>query len=53
VLRLLAEDPAIHDWVGTRGDKLWQGAAQACNALEKYPGSQEPNETVRSYRMGK
>ncbi|GAB1315686.1 6-hydroxytryprostatin B O-methyltransferase [Madurella fahalii] len=45
VSRLLAEDPVIHDWVGASNDDLWQGAAQTCNALEKYPGSQEPNET--------
>jgi hypothetical protein len=46
VSRLLAEDPVIHDWVGASNDDLWQGAAQTCRALEKYPGSQEPNETV-------
>ncbi|KAI1380433.1 S-adenosyl-L-methionine-dependent methyltransferase [Hypoxylon crocopeplum] len=45
VSRLLAEDQAIHDWVGASTDDLWQAAAQTCNAMEKYPGSQEPNET--------
>lgn len=48
VSRLLAEDPVIHDWVGASTDDLWQGAAQTCNALAQYPGSQEPNETVSS-----
>lgn len=46
VSRLLAENQGIHDWVGTSTDDLWQSAAQTCNALAKYPGSQEPNETV-------
>ncbi|KAK4041920.1 S-adenosyl-L-methionine-dependent methyltransferase [Parachaetomium inaequale] len=54
VSRLLAEDPVIHDWVGASNDDLWQGAAQTCSALEKYPGSQEPNETFpeRARRFG-
>lgn len=46
VSRLLAEDQVIHDWVGASTDDLWQAAAQTCNALAKYPGSQEPNRTV-------
>ncbi|CAJ2505647.1 Uu.00g130410.m01.CDS01 [Anthostomella pinea] len=45
VSRLLAEDQVIYDWVGASTDDLWQGAAQTCNALEKFPGSQESNET--------
>ncbi|KAK4206754.1 S-adenosyl-L-methionine-dependent methyltransferase [Rhypophila decipiens] len=45
VSRLLAEDKVIHDWVGASTDDLWQSASQTCNALTKYPGSQEPNET--------
>ncbi|KAM7206072.1 S-adenosyl-L-methionine-dependent methyltransferase [Naviculisporaceae sp. PSN 640] len=48
VSRLLAEDKVIHDWVGASTDDLWQSASQTCNALTKYPGSQEPNETVFS-----
>ncbi|KAK7730360.1 hypothetical protein SLS53_009060 [Cytospora paraplurivora] len=53
VSRLLAEDQVIHDWVGASTDDLWQAAAQTCNALAKYPGSQEPNETAstRPFRM--
>ncbi|KAI1427098.1 S-adenosyl-L-methionine-dependent methyltransferase [Xylaria sp. FL1777] len=45
VSRLLAEDQVIHDWVSASTDDLWQAAAQTCNALDKWPGSQEPNET--------
>lgn len=47
VSRLLAEDEALHDWVGASTDDLWQAAAQTCNAITKWPGSQEPNETVQ------
>jgi len=46
VSRLLAEDQGMHDWVGASTDDLWQSASQLCNALVKYPGSEEPNETV-------
>lgn len=43
--RLLAEDPGVHDFVATCADDLWQAAAQTCNAMVKFPGSEEPNET--------
>ena len=45
VSKLLAEDQQMHDWVGASTDELWQGAAQTVNALIKYSGSQEPNQT--------
>lgn len=44
--RLLAENPGVHDFVATCTGELWQAAAQTCNALVKFPGSEEPNETV-------
>lgn len=46
VSRLLAEDPGLHDYVSTFSDELWQAAAQTCNAMTKFPGSEEPTETV-------
>ncbi|KAI3325057.1 S-adenosyl-L-methionine-dependent methyltransferase [Xylariaceae sp. AK1471] len=54
VSRLLAEDQVTHDWVAASTDDLWQAAAQTCNALEKWPGSEEPNETFpeRARRFG-
>ncbi|KAK3689903.1 S-adenosyl-L-methionine-dependent methyltransferase [Podospora appendiculata] len=45
ISRLLAEDNLISDWAGAATDDLWQAAAQTCNALAKYPGSEEPNTT--------
>jgi len=44
--RILAEDSQMADWVGVNTDELWQAASQTVNAMVKYPGSQEPNETV-------
>ncbi|KAI8630535.1 S-adenosyl-L-methionine-dependent methyltransferase [Xylariaceae sp. FL1651] len=49
VSRLLAKDQAIHDWVAASTDDLWQAAAQTCNAVEKWPGSEEPNETFSKF----
>ncbi|GAW18307.1 hypothetical protein ANO14919_077820 [Xylariales sp. No.14919] len=43
--RLLAQDPGVHDYVAACTDELWQASAQTCNAMEKYPGSEEPTET--------
>lgn len=46
VSKLLAEDPQLVDWVAVNCDELWQAGSQAINAMVKFPGSQEPNETV-------
>jgi hypothetical protein len=43
---LLAHDSQTADWVGASTDELWQAASQTINAMVKYPGSQEPNQTV-------
>ncbi|KAH9885690.1 S-adenosyl-L-methionine-dependent methyltransferase [Xylariomycetidae sp. FL2044] len=43
--RLLAQDAGVHDFVATCSDELWQAAAQTCNAMTNFPGSEEPNET--------
>jgi len=44
--RLLAEDDRLHDWVGVNADEFWPGAAMTCRAMDKWPGSEEVNETV-------
>lgn len=44
--RLLAEDQQMSDWVGASTGELWQAASQTVNAMVKFPGSQEPNQTV-------
>jgi len=49
--RLLAEDSQLADWVGVNSDELWQSAAQTVNAMAKYPGSQEPTQTVEQSRF--
>ncbi|KAI0199447.1 S-adenosyl-L-methionine-dependent methyltransferase [Astrocystis sublimbata] len=43
--RLLAEDAGVHDYIATCSDELWQAAAQQCNAMVRFPGSQEPSQT--------
>ena len=43
----LAEDAQLADWVGV-STELWETAAHTINAMEKFPGSQEPHETVSS-----
>ena len=44
--RLLAEDAQLRDWVSASTSEMWQAAAQTVNALVRFPGSQEPNQTV-------
>ncbi len=44
--RLLAEDEQMLDWVSASTSELWQAASQTVTAMVKFPGSQEPNQTV-------
>ncbi len=46
VSRLLVEDDMTADRVGAGADEFWQASSQTCNALEKYPDSEELNEAV-------
>ena len=43
--RVLAEDSQMLDWVGAVTEDIWPATTQAINALVRYPGSQEANET--------
>ncbi|KAF2972996.1 hypothetical protein GQX73_g664 [Xylaria multiplex] len=45
VSRLLAEEKPIFDWLATNCNELWKAAAHTCEAWEKYPESDEPNQT--------
>ncbi|KAI0157409.1 S-adenosyl-L-methionine-dependent methyltransferase [Xylariaceae sp. FL1272] len=45
VSRLLAENNVLHDWVGANVDELWPASAHACDAIDKWPASEEPTET--------
>lgn len=45
--RLMSESPQMADWIAVGTGELWQAAAMTVQAMKKYPGSQEPNETVR------
>ncbi|CAJ2510871.1 Uu.00g064960.m01.CDS01 [Anthostomella pinea] len=50
--RIIAEDDALHDWVGAHSDELWQAASQTCNELEKWPRSEEAHEIGFEWSIG-
>lgn len=43
--RLIAEDEAIHSYLRFKTDDLWHAAFHLCDAVAKWPGSEEPNQT--------
>lgn len=43
--RLLLEDENLHAWVGLFCNDLWPGFVNTIEAMRKWPGSGEPNET--------
>jgi hypothetical protein len=45
VSRLLAEDADIAAWVRWCADDCWLAAYHTCEAIARWPGSEEPNET--------
>jgi hypothetical protein len=44
--KLIREDEAIAAWVETRVEDMWPSATQMVDALVKWPGAGEPNQTV-------
>ncbi|EPE26281.1 S-adenosyl-L-methionine-dependent methyltransferase [Glarea lozoyensis ATCC 20868] len=38
-------DPVTNDWLGAGTEELWPAATKVVDALEKWPGSEEPSET--------
>ncbi|KAI1752670.1 sterigmatocystin 8-O-methyltransferase [Xylaria castorea] len=44
VSRLLL-DPQMNDWLGSQTEEAWPSALKTISALEKWPKSQEPNES--------
>lgn len=43
--RVLAEDELLHQWISWCMQEAWTSAYHTCNAMEKWPGSGEPNQT--------
>jgi hypothetical protein len=43
--RILAEDEQLQAWVGLTVEDIWHPMARTTDAMRKWPGSQEPNET--------
>ncbi|KAI1740456.1 sterigmatocystin 8-O-methyltransferase [Xylaria scruposa] len=41
----LLSDPHMNDWLGSQTEEAWPSALNTINALEKWPKSQEPNES--------
>lgn len=44
---LLVEDPGVASWVGMFTTDLLRPIVHTVEAMKRWPGSQEPNETVR------
>lgn len=51
--RVLAEDKTADAWAGMCLEEFWPGAVGAVEALERWPGSQEPKHTGLSVTLGK
>jgi hypothetical protein len=45
---VLFKDQQMNDWSGLNLDEFFPAAANAVEAMKRYPGSQEPNETAFS-----
>ncbi|KAH8893874.1 S-adenosyl-L-methionine-dependent methyltransferase [Thozetella sp. PMI_491] len=45
VSRLLVEDPGLAAWVRWCTDDCWLAAYHTCEAMKRWPGSEEPHET--------
>ncbi|KAI1410075.1 S-adenosyl-L-methionine-dependent methyltransferase [Hypoxylon sp. FL1857] len=43
--RVLVEDKGLYNWLRFSTDDLWHAAYHTGDAMAKYPGSEEPNET--------
>src|SRR6266516_1082521 len=44
--RLLATDPLLFDWVGMMQSEVQPASLRLCEALDKWPGSEEPNHSA-------
>jgi hypothetical protein len=47
VSRRLVEEPTLSHWMRYNLDENWKAAANELDALEKWPHSDEPSQTVR------
>lgn len=44
--RLIAEDETVSSYLRFKTDDLWHSAFHLCDAVAKWPGSEEPTQTV-------
>lgn len=45
VSRVLVDDPLILQWIGQSCEDMWPAASRMVEAISRWPGSQEPNQT--------
>ncbi|GME33715.1 putative o-methyltransferase family 2 protein [Neofusicoccum parvum] len=50
--RVLVDDPTMNDWVGLCSSDFFPAAARTVDAMEKWPGSQEPTQCGFSAAWG-
>ena len=51
--RLLVEDPRMDSWVYFLTEHFWPVTARAVDAMQKWPGSQNPTEVGVSLQRGR
>ena len=44
--RILADNPGVADWIWMVCDEIWPAASKLLDAMEKWPGSEQPDECV-------
>jgi len=52
VSRALLESPLLLQWIGQSCEDMWPAATRTVDAMAKWPGSQEPNQTGFSIANG-
>ncbi|ROW16957.1 hypothetical protein VPNG_01428 [Cytospora leucostoma] len=45
-------DPVANDWMGCGTEEMWPASTRMVDAMEKWPGTQEPNETAFALANG-
>lgn len=45
--RTFLHSPGLYDWTNVALNEIWQSAAHMLDAMDKWRGSEEPNECVR------
>ncbi|KAL2059185.1 hypothetical protein ABVK25_000477 [Lepraria finkii] len=46
--KVLAENTLMREWIGMVSEEMWPAASRTVEALVRWPGSEEPNQSVRN-----